>query len=165
MELVWTVLAAGTSQDAESNNISLFNVLEEAQLVVAEDAGPRDQADEPAVPFLSELVTLWRRSDFEVPEVGQSRVRFECHGPAGAKRDVPTPNVVAVDLTEFLRVRHRGKLLAVPLATFAAGVHYTWIIVERLDGDDWTPVSRTPLRLVLSFAAPDRVPTNTTLHP
>ena len=92
---VWSILCANAVVDSESNNLSLFNILE--QLTVAPDA----QLPATILVFF-ELVTLWSRTDLEQPGTGWSQVRvLEPQGKSAPLGKTP------IDLTQFRRFRNR----------------------------------------------------------
>lgn len=73
---IWSVLCSQSVRDADSQNISLFNVIEQLQVTLMAGA-PEDAVHRLPIPL--ELITLWERGEWEVDEhapgtVGQSTV-------------------------------------------------------------------------------------------
>ena len=80
---VWSVLCSGVSIDQNTNNLTLFNIIEqikisENKLVKVEDENKL------AIPLAFSLVTLWRREDHKFTE--KVDVGIEVVDPNGLKR-------------------------------------------------------------------------------
>jgi hypothetical protein len=73
---IWSVLCSQSVRDADSQNVSLFNVIEQLQVTLMAGA-PEDVVHRLPIPL--ELITLWERGEWEVDErapgnVGQATV-------------------------------------------------------------------------------------------
>lgn len=80
---VWSMLCSGVSIDQNTNNLTLFNTIE--QIKISEDKLMRAKNENQlAVPFVFNLVTLWRREDSKYSE--KADVEIEVVDPSGAKR-------------------------------------------------------------------------------
>lgn len=138
MEHVWTVLCTKTSTDRETNNISLFEVLEQMQ--VAGAIGPLPLPDPALIPAQMELVTLWVRSDFGTPARATGRITllFPDGSTAGQ-------NEMDIDATATQRARTIMKLPGLPFRM--AGVMRFVVSVRQVDAEVWTEVARIPLNV------------------
>jgi hypothetical protein len=70
MKVIWAVLCQNAVIDKYTNNISLFNIIEE--IMVSADV-PQEESGEDfgvGIPVNMELVTLWTRSNQDVRERG-----------------------------------------------------------------------------------------------
>ena len=92
---VWTVVCSRALIDRDSNNISIHNVLE--QLNIAAPPQP-----DLALNIHFEILSLWVRTNSDVPAQGTSRVTLE--DPQGKRRIV---SELTIDLAEVERARHR----------------------------------------------------------
>jgi hypothetical protein len=131
MEHIWSVLCSRASIDRETNNISLFEVIEQIQVL---DNPARDQL---VGPF--ELVSLWARG-VGGPERG--RVRVAIRGPSGR---LLGQDVQEIDLREFKRVRARFRVAGIPIE--GPGAYYFSIAVAGDEPESWTEVAKIPLEV------------------
>lgn len=141
IEHVWTVLCRTSSIDRETNNISLFEVIEQIQLA------PIGQTPERAVaPIQLQIVSLWCRSDLERPSRGQARVAIRV--PGGVESGTA---IHELDLSQFRRLRTRSMLDRIPIA--GSGL-YRFIVQLRQDGqDEWSEVANMPLEITIQQTA------------
>lgn len=65
VKYVWSVLASSSSVDKQTNNLSLYNLLEELSLLKSEVAQKQKEAKGAFLPvvFPFQLVTLWERAE------------------------------------------------------------------------------------------------------
>jgi hypothetical protein len=141
LKVIWAILCERAVVDRETNNISLFNVVEE----VAVPAQPPVSLKElglphGVVPVVFRLVVLWSRSDQGVPEKGRGRVRV----------GMPTETIAFggefdVDLMEFLRSRAMINLPGLPIGG-GDGI-YRFLIDGKTNSEDWTQMFELPLRV------------------
>jgi hypothetical protein len=137
MRHIWTVICSRTAIDRETNNISLFEVLEAIEVVTNQDI-----AFPTAFPTSISVVTLWARPDLNTPISGEARTRLL--GPDGAELMSVTQRV---DMSAHPRSRSLGNLIG--LRAGGNGIH-EFEVSSRPDGaTDWTVASRVPL--VLTF--------------
>jgi hypothetical protein len=137
--LIWSVLCRSSSVDRDTNNISLFEVIEEMRIVTQSDEGTEGIA-----PLQCELLTLWRRSDSSVPEVVNQKV--EITAPSGERiAGAETP----IDLSTHVRSRIRIKIEA--LAIRGAGTY--WFAILTTDGPSGSAVERHRVPLEIGFVA------------
>lgn len=140
MKVIWAILCQGSVLDRDTNNISLFNVIEELQLVATPPVPQTAGASAPIVaPFSMDLVVLFTRSQEEVPE--QGRGRFHTVGPSGQQS---VPQEIEVDLTKALRNRTTLKLHSFTI--IGEGV-YRFIIEERKALSEFVTLFELPLRV------------------
>lgn len=142
MKVIWAILCQSAVIDRYTNNVSLFNVIEEITVTSTPpqeaSAGGRMGA---AASIVFELVTLWVRSDLEVPERGYGRIRL-----ATPHDQISTGQEFEVDLTQYLRLRHRTHISTLPIG--GEGI-YRFVIDGRVDTQDWAEMFEVPLRVVI----------------
>ena len=138
---VWTVLCSRSVIDRETNNMSLFEVIEQLTLGDASPPAERSAEDEGLAPIQLELVTLWTRHRDDESESGRARIRF--YRPSGWFD--PLTREYNIDLTVHRRVRNRSKLAG--LAIREPGRHHFETSVWDEAGDDWHVVATTPLEI------------------
>lgn len=137
---VWSVLCSKSSIDKETNNISLFEVIEQLQ-------GEGWMGEPVLVPYPLELVSLWARAEPNRPSRGEARVIL--HSPSGTTKISATQQV---DLSEFRRLRHRIKI---PGLRVNGPGFYTFLVeVRQEEQEHWEPVARIPLEIQIKMAAP-----------
>ena len=133
---VWTVLCSNTSIDNQTNNISLFEVVEGLSLP-GEAPADRDIA----LPVKLVLVTLWARSNPEVPEGGNGRFRFV----APDSRMLQTGEHELQLQGEYIRSRNLSRLEVIPL--HGPGFYEYTIEYRTPNEADWVEVKRVPLEV------------------
>jgi hypothetical protein len=131
IEHVWSVLCTRASIDKETNNISLFDVIE--QIAIVDWTGQPGTA---AAEF--ELVSLWTRDELNRPERAEARVSVR--NPSG-RRSVE--QIQEIDLRQFRRLRARSAFKGLPIE--GPGL-YIFIVEMRVPGQEqWIPVAKVPL--------------------
>lgn len=139
MRHIWSVACSHAVVDRDSNNVSLLNVIEQLRIQEA----PRPDA---VLPFQLDVMTLWAREDLEVPETGNSRLKFV--SPAG--KTLCTFEAV-VDLSSHERSRAKLTFQGLPLRN--SGI-YKFRIEQKSEGATrWRKVSEIPLSVLFSEPA------------
>ena len=72
MKVIWAMICEGSSTDTETNNISLFNVLDEIN--VPEPPDNEGASSTQLFPMSLHLIVLFGRSEFDQKEQGLARV-------------------------------------------------------------------------------------------
>ncbi len=130
---VWTVLCGKSSIDRETNNISLFEVVEQLQV--------GGWAGEPAdVPIPLELVTLWSRVQPDKPSRGEARIILET---PGGHRGISQSH--AVDLRKYHRVRNRARIPTIRIE--GSGVYSFVVELRQQDKEEWLEVAKIPVEV------------------
>lgn len=146
IEHVWTVISSGVVVDHDTNNISIFNILEEISV-------PEDAIKNEAIGVLVEIVTLWVRSDLSKPEKGTSRIRLLA--PNGEVLETAESEV---DLATYERLRSRGLFQGLPYQ--GEGVYRFVLELQEDDKSGWKQVASIPLKVTMvkkAEQAEDRV--------
>lgn len=133
---VWTVLCSRALIDRDSNNISIHNVLE--QLNIAAPPQP-----DLALNIHFEILSLWVRTNSDVPAQGTSRVTLE--DPQGKRRIV---SELTIDLAEVERARHR--VLGQGLEVSQAGRYNFLVELQETGRSEWREVAVVPLTVVFT---------------
>lgn len=131
---VWSVLCSRSSTDKETNNVSLFDVIEQLN-VLAPDPIP----DGAGIPIQSELVTLWSRENPEEPGRTGGRVRL-----LSPNASVAFAQEFDINLLEHHRVRTQLRMNGFPLRGFG---RYLLVVEQRQGEDAWREVARIPIQL------------------
>lgn len=143
---VWTVICEDSVVDHESNNVSLFNVIEQVTFGIPEE---NKDEDEIALPYSFQIVILWSRSDYEEPESGTGRVQLlDPEGESLRTLDVD------IDLTEARRTRNFLHVFGFPLRT--AG-KYTIQVDKQVD-DEWVTVDNIFLEVHKEYTTEEEGP-------
>jgi hypothetical protein len=131
---VWTVLCSRAVIDKNSNNVSIQNVIE--QITIQGEPQPEQGID-----IAFEVVSLWSRSDSDVPSHGQARLTFL--SPSGRRTGLVE---FELDLSEYERLRTRRVFQGLPVTE--PGRH-TWLMELRNEGEEgWQEVASVPLKIV-----------------
>jgi hypothetical protein len=131
---VWTVICSRSIIDRDTNNVSIYNVIEQINV-------PGEPQPDRVLDIIVEIVTLWVRSDFDVPSHGDARLTFiSASGQRGGSVEFE------LDLSEFERLRTRRLFEGLPVAE--PGRH-TWLVELRNEGEEeWQEVASVPLKVV-----------------
>ena len=141
MKVIWAILCERVAIDRETNNLSLFNVIEEVTVPAQPPLSLSEAIPKGVIPATFELVVLWVRSDLDVPERGLGRIRILI---PDVSEEITQE--YEVDLSQFLRLRARLRLPGIPAG---GGGIYSFIIEGKPPGEDWTMMFDLPLRVVL----------------
>ena len=136
MRHVWSVFCRTALTDRGSNSVSLLECVER---VSAEYVGPEPPPD---VPLFCKLVTLWRRSESDVPE--RRKVTILVQGPSG---DIVRDLKYELDLSEHVRSRALIEINALP---YHGNGLYEFVVMAEDDTSD-TPVevARIPVEIAI----------------
>lgn len=140
MTHIWSVLCSESVVDIASNNVSLFQVLEQIYLQV-EKKKDGEELTVP-VPFPFEWVTLWARLNKNKPMVGIAKDTIL--NPAG---DVISEKEYKVDLSQYGRTRFRRKVSGLPVKASGQYKFITYIKNEKRN--TWKVVSSVPIDITL----------------
>ena len=141
MKVNWSIIAESMAIDRDTNNLSLFNIIEQAQIPEPPELSDTSNGDTlPAVPLKLVVVTLFSRSE---PDQGERKeVRLVVAMPNG--RVAETPLRFDVDLESAARNRTRINVGTLPLA----GQGEYLFRIEGLDeGGEWQMMSEAPLQV------------------
>ncbi len=135
---IWTVVCSKSVIDRESNNLSLFEVLEAVQFFT-----PGAVQFPASVPFDGRIVSLWARSDPSAPCKGHMQIRFLA--PDGK---VLLTSTGPIDLSAAPRFR---VVTVLPGISIAGSGKHEWEISSRMrDSDEWEVRTKVPLEITLS---------------
>jgi len=135
---VWSVLCRGTSTDRDSNNITIFGVVDGFTVAPLHEAMAKPA---PGVPFF-EFVSVW----CSVGEDAKPRGR--------AKLDVVSPSGVAIPISEFdvdLSDANRARTIT-RMAGFPAkssGLYRMRVSLRYSESDEWREVASIPVDVEL----------------
>ena len=152
MKVIWAILCQSAVIDRDSNNISLLNIIEEITvpaeppLVAQPTEGDISQLIGPG---LFEFAILWARSDPEIEEHGQGRMRLLLPN----NDPLFTSTEFEVDLTRYLRTRLRSKFPGFPTrrGEILQGI-YHFVIDGRSGEEEWEENFVLPLRVAVQTA-------------
>lgn len=129
---LWTIFCSSTSVDGRTNNLSLFEILEQVQI-----HSPLDSQWPRKIPLNGSVVSTWIRDDIDEPEKATSQLIFVA--PNG---DSLFEGESEIDLTQSSRnrliVEFQGLNIAGP------GVHHFQVYVGDTEGE-WSLVFELPL--------------------
>ena len=144
MKVIWAILCQSSVVDRQTNAISLFNVVEDIQIVATTpELEPPEMVPPVVTPQVFDLVIMLRRSDFDVPEKGSGKVRIMRPG-LDAKESGSPP--FEVDLTEFLRSR---MIIKVPGFSINGEGNYRLLVDCTTEGKEWGAPFELPIRVNL----------------
>ena len=136
---VWSVLCTRSVTDRDSNTICLLDVVEQIN-VVAPVSLPG------ALAIKLELVSLWTRTDPELPSRGRERIRLLA--PDGSQT---AQAELELDLTKFQRLRTQAQITGLPLS--GSGRYWFAVDLQRENESTWQEVARIPVHVVVEVHA------------
>ena len=150
MRILWAILCQSSVVDKQTNNISLFNVIEEIQIVGPSGGSvQKDARLDLIAPRVFDLVIMFARSDFESPEKGKGRVRMK--GPEPFSKE-GLPQEFEVDLIEHPRYRMIVKIPGIPIT--GKGTHQFLVDCSSV-GQDWESLFELPILVTVHL--PDTI--------
>lgn len=137
---IWSVLCSRTVIDQGTNQLSMFDILEEVQ------AETRKEIDFPVtVPFQVVLVSYWVRQDDKKPVKGEYRVRVI--DPDGAKLGEFTGKI-------NLKASGRSRTLTTFNAlSFGGPGRHGWEVAYRVGKGKWKDVTSIPVDFTVTVSA------------
>lgn len=154
---VWTVLCKKSVVDRETNNITLFDVLERLDVgVEIKNQKLSGLPEKVVLPFSFEIVTMWARSDFEDKIERKVEAKTEILDPNGVKIGNVTNNFVMSP--EFRRMRSIGRLSNIGLTI--SGKYFFKISGKESDDKDFKNVAEIPLEVIIT----KKIPSNSNLN-
>ena len=145
MKVTWAVICEGSSIDQESNNISLFNLLD--QLLLPEPPDEMAESNRPvmaAVRLL--LVAMFSRSDSDQGETATGRIAI--HFPDDIEPQFLP--VFEIDLESAHRLRGKFNLVGIPVS--GEGLYHFQIQILGDDGN-WDFAYEVPVEV--SYLEPE----------
>ncbi|MEW5988520.1 MAG: hypothetical protein AB1791_17975 [Chloroflexota bacterium] len=137
---IWTVICSESITDQESNNISLFNILERITLSLSEE--PSALPEGIILPISFEVVSYWARENKDRPTRGHARILLVL-----PSREVGPQFSHDLDLVQYERVRTRTRVNG--LSIRGAGL-YDFRVQLQVDGEqEWQEVASVPLEILL----------------
>ena len=136
IEHIWTVLCSRAIVDADSNNLSLINVIE--QININDEPKP-----DGFIPIPFEVVSYWSRIEVDKPANGQ--VNITLISPSGK---LINTNEVPLDLKNFQRERQRVSYPGIPASEPG---RYVFHIEFRDESEQqWHEVANVPLTIIFT---------------
>lgn len=140
-EHIWSVLCSKSVIDKDSQQVSLFDVIESVTVKLAEPPPPPSHTR--AIAFHTELITLWRRSDPKSPET--ANCRCELITPTGER--IASSSVQM----DFSKARFRSNFKSDALPIQGSGT-YLFNIAVQVSEDEWNTVASIPLEVSVTVA-------------
>ena len=139
---IWSVLCSSSSIDAEKNNITLINVLEQITLHPNEETKSIPKGAKKIINISFELVSFWKKNDTEEEvNIEGEAIFLDPHGERMGSLKFP---IKIKNPTRRLRSRLQFKNLQV-----VESGDYTWQIKVR-DGDTDYVATEIPLEIKVS---------------
>jgi len=138
-----TVLCTKASVDQSSNNLSLFDIVEELSITVA-DKVPSAK-DKVLIPVTMDVVVVTFRSDPSKPEMARGRLLLlmpDKTKTLGAEFEIK--------LVDHQRMRNIVHMSALPVNE--PGIYYFVVEFSQQGSNEWSEVYRLPVNIKLEAA-------------
>ncbi len=142
IEHIWSVLCTGSSVDSQTNNVTLFNVLEQLNLTRKHDAPPINLKNGEALPFQMELVSLWRKQGIQDAVTGT--IRNVLLNPLG--QEIGSQTMPLEIKSPNRRMRSRVQINGIQIT---GPGYYTWQ-VRLTDGKNDEVVANIPFEILIN---------------
>lgn len=144
MQCIFATLCRGTSVDRQSNNLSIFNVIEQITLTPPKNAQKSELEKIKVVPVEYQLVTFWKAIGGLMPKTLDIQIDFidpvgdiTQSGSHAIKLDEPKGRLRTIMEIKALKVTQPGD--------------YTVVIKAKIPGqDEFLEYSRFPLELKIN---------------
>lgn len=143
---IWTILCSSSSIDSQTNNVSLYNIIEEVGFQLQPTNGQQvNFSEKKGLPFNMEVVSLWKRTNQE-NLVADAKV--ELLDPSNQKMQE------ALYKLEFKPQHQRMRfIIKMNGITITSQGEYNFSILLKEDGsDNFKEVARIPI--VVKITAP-----------
>jgi hypothetical protein len=134
---IWTIVCSKASIDEQSHNASVFNVLEQIN-VLEEIRDPK-----PVLAFSFEVLTCWIRENSEIPCRGRQRLTL-----IDPQNEQLAHIELDINLAKTERARNRFQLNGLPLSI--AGRYFFRTDFQEDGESDWQTVHEYPLTINIS---------------
>jgi hypothetical protein len=135
IEHIWTVVCSMSVVDRDTNNLSLFNVVEQLNIFTEPQPNAASQLS-------LDVVSLWVRAEAETPAQGKSRLTLL--SPSG---EILGQAEGEIDLSQHERLRMRRRF---PLGlNLQVSGRYYFRVELQLGDEAWRTVTNVPLRVVV----------------
>lgn len=142
---IWSVLCYKGCLDTYTNQVSLLDVIENISL---KPEGPIPQGDV-RIPMPMSVVSLWTRSDYDVPETFETRLVLKV--PNGSV--LATKEIIKADLQSHTRIRTFARLQAFP---YQGPGLYKYIVEYRgMPNVPWQAVATIPVDVRVEAPPPE----------
>lgn len=139
MKVIWALLCEKAILDRDTNNASFINVVEEITVPASPPKIPSGSDIEPILMLDLRMAILWARSNPDMPESGEARVRL-----IAPDETASVSAELMVDLTESQRMRGIGHLIESPFPVLQEG-QYLFKVEAKTEGLDWQEMFELPL--------------------
>ena len=148
---VWSVACKESVIDRDTNLVSIFNVVEELNIHKISDVDkipeqidqnrPEQGQPETTISLGFEIISLWVRSQVEVPGRGIARVYFI--SPDGKELNHLEMNI---DLTTHERLRTRARFI-MNMGALQSGIHHIKVKFKLQEAKSFREVAVIPIKV------------------
>jgi hypothetical protein len=136
---VWSVLCSQTVTDAQTNNVSLFNVIEQLAVTIKD----KPEGSVAFLPMPLEVMTLWERGEHEQEAMGKATVDvLDATGERLGGSDM------VVDVSKAHRCRSRLLMNGIRITT--SGRYVLRVALREDDDDHSRVVAEIPLEVTVT---------------
>ena len=148
MKVLWALLCGNVITDQRTNNVSLIEIIEQITVPAPPPGSVAEVDGQSGTLFNMRIVVLWARSDRDVPEKGQARVRMIA--PDGKESQSMEHEV---DLIKLPRVRAIGHIVGFPFPLTHEGEHFFRVEKQTADST-WKTVFELPVWVQIQTDSP-----------
>lgn len=146
---VWSVICGKSSIDKETNNVSLFDVLEQLSFAASgqdiEQVKETARKDHVVVPFNFEVTSLWERSDVGVDLTVETEITVV---DPNNKRLQSFSNTLTFPVGKR-RMRVANRISGMPVTE--SGIYHVVVALKEKEGENYKPYAEIPLEIAVTF--------------
>lgn len=150
MKNIWSIICEKSSIDAQTNLLSLFNCVEEVQLMIDKDKMPK--SDKLVIPFNLQLISFWAIEDSSKDNLAE--IKIDLVDPKGK-----ILNEFSVTLKAKKGEKRLRSITNMQGIQITEGGRYCYRILQK-KGIKFEVASETPLDINLSYKILDNNPSS-----
>ena len=141
LQHIWSILCQSSSVDQKSQNISLFNVIE--QINIQRNANNTNNGAPVKIPFPTHLVVLLRKLD---KSDSTGSMKIEIIDPENKTLD---SKITPINITDLTKDRWRF-IFSIPTMTITTPGYYTFRILLKINTANYVTINELPLSVTIN---------------
>ncbi|MFW9940463.1 MAG: hypothetical protein ACFFFT_05440 [Candidatus Thorarchaeota archaeon] len=143
IENVWTVICQRSVVDKDTNNLSIFDVLEQFTITAPKLPKSRDNK-KTIIPLSFEVISFWIKKNMDHPETGTAKLTFKA--PNGNQEEGA---IFDINLQKHKRFRSKIKVAGIPF--YGSGEYVFIVYLKNEKTGKWKEVSKVPIEIIVNI--------------
>ncbi|MBL6960578.1 MAG: hypothetical protein ISR59_05675 [Anaerolineales bacterium] len=129
---IWSVVCQGSIEDKSTNLLSIINILEELTI-------EGDPSSDKILPLPIQVVTLWTRTNSDIPAQAESRYTF-----VSPSKTILKEQPLKINLSKYQRLRARVNFSMLNF-TEGSGIYTFCVEYRGNQTEEWTEKASIPI--------------------